>query len=269
MAPNSHMIGGTIYARGSIRAHKLATAYAQGTGAFHQVMPEMRGAPHAFYGVRDDKMLDVFNKVKASGEPWLYVDNGYFTPDPHGFRLYSIEVGAMRYAGPIESTKRGRLRWERLQRPKIKPWRKRGYHVLIALQSPYWYAKHGLDWRAWMGGAEADALTYTGLKPVIRYKPGAPYNGVLRSAQALHKDFSGAAAVITHSSLVSVEAVLAGIPAFADCYSPTRLLGFTDRAQMKNPPRPGNRLEWAHTLAGRQWTLEEIANGEFVNQLSF
>lgn len=259
------MIGGTVYAVGSIRGFKAAQAYSIGTGAYHQRRGIKRDPPHCFYGV-NPRMWGVWQEVQRSGEPWLYIDNGYFK-GKDGERYYSISGNAPRYTGPINPTAYGIDRWNALGR-EIEPWRTGGYYVLLCMQSPFWYERHGIQWKQWEENTAHRIEKASGIPVQVRRKPSSDYGNEGRPPPILlGNDFDGAAAVVSHSSNTATDAIIAGIPAFTLAPFPSRLLGFTSLDQLADPPKPENRLEWAQTLAGQQWSLQEMARGEFIDRI--
>lgn len=264
------MLGGTFYHAGTPRAVKVCNAWREATGARPCLGGIIGNPPHVFYGVKRG-MLSLFNRVTASGQPWLYVDNGYLPRDPGGARYYSIARGTIRYAGPIDPRAHD---WKRLERfdVDLQPWRDRKPGntgtILIILQSEFWYVRHGTTWAKWLDDICARIRQHDDERAIVtRGKPGEKYRGFGGGNDSLEAQLDAADVVISHSSNVATDAVIRGVPAYCEAYHPISLLGFYDLAQIGNPPRSPSRMEWLATLAGQQWSLEEIARGEFRRAL--
>lgn len=152
-------------------------------------------------------------------------------------------------------------RWEKNFAPLMQPWRQRnGGYALIMGQVPNDMSLHGLmPQRLWEDAAIA--LSDMGLDVHFRGHPLAermkipgttPAKGDLEAA--LH----GASLVLTINSNSGVDAVLAGVPTIA---LDNRSMAWPVTAHdIVVPPTP-DRTEWAHAMAWKQFTLEEMASG--------
>jgi hypothetical protein len=81
------------------------------------------------------------------------------------------------------------------------------------------------------------------------------------STQPIEEDLKGAHAIVTFNSNAAVDAVIAGIPAFAmDQGSMAWDVTEHDLARIEQPIRP-DRDQWAAELAYTQWTQDEMARG--------
>jgi hypothetical protein len=108
----------------------------------------------------------------------------------------------------------------------------------------------GLDVPGWIATIEARLRAATDRPILIRPKYSAtPLAGDLRDAWAL----------VTHSSNVAVDAVLAGIPVFVAPTSPAASVGRSD-LDIEHP-RIGDRDAWWTSLMCQQFTLSEMADG--------
>lgn len=150
----------------------------------------------------------------------------------------------------------------------LRPWRNGGEYVLIVGQVPGDAALRGRDLRPWYAEMAKRAAVY-GLP--VRFRPhplgsrrGGPSNipGAETMGGDLAPALAGAAMVITHSSNTAVESLLAGVPTVAvDQGSMTWGVSLPDLPATLNVKRP-SRAEWAHALAWRQFTLDEIETGK-------
>jgi hypothetical protein len=76
-------------------------------------------------------------------------------------------------------------------------------------------------------------------------------------------------AVVVHSSMAGVQAVLEGVPCFAtEADSTASPFGTTDFSLMENPVKPEAREQMAWALAENQWTIEEIKAGKAWRRLN-
>jgi len=67
-------------------------------------------------------------------------------------------------------------------------------------------------------------------------------------------------ALVTHSSNVAVDAVIAGVPVFVEPTSPAAPVGNLDLAKMENPNMP-ERGPWFDSLMAQQFTVDEMRSG--------
>ena len=238
-------------------AHKVLRAFAAGWPGAEVVRVGAAGwaaekrAPAVFYGV-DQSTRGVFRAACSNGRPWLYVDNGYFRGRWAGGPYFRITANRAQHSG-IGSSTGARFSALGLQ---VKPWRRAGTHVLIALQSDAWYHRHGSGPADYRRRLEVALAVVTDRPIVWRDKPLRPGGG-----RPLEPDLDDCWCVVTHTSNVGVDALLAGIPVIAlgDCAAAS--MGGRDLAQLEAPPMPDGREAWARVLADNQWTLDEMAAG--------
>jgi hypothetical protein len=88
----------------------------------------------------------------------------------------------------------------------------------------------------------------------IRHHPS--YQG---NSHTLAVDLAGAALAVTWSSTAAIEAVIEGVPTYA--FNRNAITAPVTRPSFLYKPYYGDRLAWARSLAFRQWTLAELANG--------
>ena len=80
-----------------------------------------------------------------------------------------------------------------------------------------------------------------------------------RNQSTLAEDLAGASLAITWCSTASVEAVIAGVPTYT--LGPGSITAPVTAHSLSDPPYMGDRTTWAHRLAHRQWTLDEMRDG--------
>lgn len=134
----------------------------------------------------------------------------------------------------------------------LEPMRSGGDYVLIAGQVPGDAALAGRNLQSWY---EAQAARDWGLPVLFRPHPLAHKRGPVRPVAGATMDRSplpealrGAARVITFNSNTGVDALVAGVPATCDDAG-SMIHGVMDRET------------WAHALAWKQWSLDEIRSG--------
>lgn len=210
-----------------------------------------RRAPALFYGV-DQSTRGMFALCRERARPFLYLDNGYLRGRWTGGPYFRITANAAQHSGVGESDGRRLAALEF----HVEPWRVAGSHVLVALQSDAWYRRHGYGPADFRSRIEDSIRAVTDRPLVMREKPARPGDG-----RPLAADLDGCWCVVTHTSNVAVEAILAGIPAIvlADCAA--AVMSGRSLDEIENPPMPVGRERWAAVLADNQWTLDEMAAG--------
>lgn len=185
---------------------------------------------------------------RAAGKEVLVMERGYLGDR---FAWTSLAWNGLNNRGTVHVPEDGGHRFSQFH--ELKPENPSGTYILIAGQVPGdaalcgrdlnpWYAEQAArDWRLAVK-FRPHPLAYRragAVKPV----PGAEtINGELSDALA------GAAMVVTFNSNTGVDALMAGKTATAEDEG-SMIWGVTDRES------------WAHRLAWRQWTLDEIRDG--------
>jgi hypothetical protein len=147
----------------------------------------------------------------------------------------------------------------------MKPWKQGGEYVLIMGQVPGDASLQGQNLLPWYQQMAAAAAKQFGLPVKFRPHPVALQkghrqfvSGAIRSAASLEQDLAGAAAVITYNSNSGVDAVINGVPAIvADQGSMAWDVSAHHVGSLVRPARES----WAHQLAWKQWSMEEISSG--------
>ena len=150
---------------------------------------------------------------------------------------------------------------------ELKPWREAGERPLVIGQVSTDAAVYGSDHRAWCEDAVKRAREHYGVEPLFRPHPDdvkrytyfnipttPNHFGTLASA------IDQASTVITYSSNTAVDALIAGRDAVA-MDGGSMAYGVAGK-DIGDPVNRDAREQWAHALAWKQWTLEEIASGE-------
>lgn len=209
----------------------------------------------------------VVDEAKAAGRTFYYADNGYlaaghwqgyFAITRNGYQVDGLADPEFGQAGPE--------RFERLG-IKIKPWRRRGRHILICPPGEAFGKMRGFDDQAWLDDVIEIIKEQSG-RP-IRIRRKAARRRDRRRQKPLVQDLEHAWAVVTHSSKVAIEGVIAGIPAFVTDPCAARAMASADLNRIESPHYPAGRAEWLFNLAAGQWTIHEIAAGLPCERLRF
>lgn len=202
-------------------------------------------------------------RLRQAGHEVLVMERGYV-----GDRFAYTSLGWNGLNGFANFPKREADSGERFSAHggKLLPWKNTGEYVLILGQVPRDASLRGIDllpkYEAW---AQACAKTYK-LPVLFRPHPDLAKKGIrqtLYSAQSSpHKSLAealdGAAMCVTFNSNSSVDSVLAGVPTVA--LDSGSMAWDVCGHSLDEIVRP-DRTVWAHKLAFKQWSMDEIKNG--------
>lgn len=182
-----------------------------------------------------------------SGRPFWHIDNGFWEPgrgrtDRSGY--YRLTYRGMT---PILLPQTLPLREANIA---LQPWRMQGDHVLLAMPGIHFGRAIGIDVERWCADIQPRLRAWTGRRIIVRPRD---------SNRDLAEDLAGAWALVTHSSNVAVDAVIAGIPVFVEPTSPARPVGRLD-LHIEYALTP-DRDHWLRSLASQQFTLAEMQDG--------
>ena len=132
----------------------------------------------------------------------------------------------------------------------VKPWKQAGRYVLLALSSHMNDEYFGVT--GWEGMITQQLRMYTDRKIVVRPKG---------CHDRLQDQLKEAWCVVTHTSMVAVDAVLAGVPVFVTGPSIARPMGLTDLSKIESPVYP-ERRQWMNSLAYAQFDTRDMKAGK-------
>lgn len=207
--------------------------------------PPDDGEPFIVWG-QQFLALDIVPKAYREGRPFFIVDNGFWNPA----RGHTTGTYRITYRG-VSPVLINNAPDDRCQDMRLKPWRTDGRHVLIAYPGPTFGACIGLDMAGWKTEIEPRVRALTDRPVLTREK---------RSPRPLGADLAKAHVLVTHSSNVAVDAVIAGVPVIVAETSPAAPVGSTDLADIETPPMP-EREAWLASLSCQQFTLQDMASG--------
>jgi len=210
-------------------------------------MPPEDENPVACYG----QIWGTENVLKRACDlrrPYWHIDNGFWRPGrglPYGYYRFTYQGMSARFLPDCPPD-----RFERLE-IRLRPWRRHGNHILLALPGLEYGCGIGLDMPYWIEETERALRKATDRTIIVR-----PRN----SKVPLARDLNNCWAVVTHSSNVAVDAVIAGIPVFVSPLSMAAPVGNLDFRDLEYAKRP-ERMEWCRSLAYQQFTVTEMRNG--------
>ena len=204
-------------------------------------------------------------KLKNNQLPWLFCDMPYWgrwnplkeAVNPQGEYFWRICFGDIHVTEIIKDLPR-----DRIQHIDIQPWRKdKGHYILVAPSSIT--VNSYIGQRDWEQQTVAWLRTKTNMPIKVRHKPRK--NGKSGPAYAdvpLSEDLKHAHCVVTSCSMVSVDAIIQGIPVYCHARCPARPVSQTIE-NFGTPFCPDNREDWLATLSWHQYTQKEIESGLF------
>lgn len=154
-------------------------------------------------------------------------------------------------------------RWNRHFGHLLKPWKTEGgKRALLIGKGANDVSLHGADFIAW-AAEQTQQLLAAGYSVRFRGHPDRPIpcpSGAELSTGSLADDLEWASVAVSFNSSTDIEAILAGVPSIiTDIGSLAYPLA---SRSVHDPIVTPDRTEWCHQMAWRQWTLEELRNGD-------
>ena len=206
------------------------------------------------HGFRNELIRE--QQIKA-GRHYLVMERGFFNDrflhTSLGFDGFNGQACFLNHSSPSD-------RWV-ASRTTLKDWCVEGEYYLLIGQIIGDNSCSNVDLKEWYR-----QVVESSDKPILfRPNPRPGYqkyipSGVTLSSGTLEQDMGGAIAVITFSSTVGVDALLAGKPTVA--YDPISMVYdiVPHRIQLTSLIEP-DREQWAYDLAYTQWSKGEIEAG--------
>lgn len=201
--------------------------------------------------------------VERAGGRVIVLENGYCGRDSRGRGLLAVARGQHLGAGDWRP-EADASRWAALG-IELRPWRKKGEHILICLSRGYGSAATAMPER-WPLEIARAVKHFSGRPIVVRPHPETRCNPPVDVGR-LDGDLADAHAVVIWGSNAGTAALIAGVPVFYAL--PTWILAGAACAELGHldkPPLP-DRLPAFVRMAWAQWTLAEIATGEPFDRL--
>lgn len=243
----------------------------------HRLIPEsqyhMPAFPVvAFYGL-NGRLRQLFRDYQSRSIPFVYVDLGYWCRRLAGrFDGYhKVVVSGRHPTRYFQSVRHDDARRLHLERRNIdltpRPWHK-GDAVLVAGMGDKAATYEGYAPGQWEEATIARLRTITDRPVVYRPKPSwataRPIEGSIYSPrdEPLDAVLARCHIVVTHHSNVAVDAILAGVPVYAED-GVARPMGIADLIAVGHPcyPTDHERRQFVDDLTYTQWSVAEIADG--------
>lgn len=200
------------------------------------------------------QMWEVERYVPAAvrnGRPFWLIDNGYYQKSGiYGKGIDGYYEFTYRGLTPILMKDPDYHRFP--ASTALKPWNYNpDGHVLIALPGTSFGKMFGMNMMQWSADIERRVRSFTKKRIKVRQKWGGP---------KLSDDLRGASVVVTHSSHVSIDALVEGIPAIVASTNPAAPVCSTNLADIDKPWMP-DRTHWWASLMCQQYSLEDMKSG--------
>ena len=214
------------------------------------------------------KQQSLIRRQFNSGRHVLVMERGFIPPRMEWCSLTFDGFNGRGKGVPAPDSKRFDKHFSHL----LKPWREDVKNcALVVGQVPNDPALNGLDIYHWVEITCA-RLHHMGYRVIYRphpwvaskiargeIKPFYPKLGEV-STTTLQQDFDRAGIVVTYSSNTGTESVLQGIPTVSlDEGSLAHIMSAQDLHHSLVTP---DRTKWCNDLSYRQWTMEELRNGD-------
>lgn len=241
---------------GKGKAKALLSAFAEGAGGrvVHGAPAALEAGPAAFYGVSKE-LKHIWIQALQERREYYYLDNSYFD-GARGvqFRVTRNALQAFTLLPPARERFAG-------LKVVVQPWRKNGRHIIVCPQSDD-FMRGMCEWPggvvAWQQEVLGSLREHTSRPIVVRHWS----SDKAALGKTLIEDLKDAHALVTHSSAAAVTALLAGVPVFVTGPCAATPLSSGALSEIESPLCPDVRTDWAAGLAGAQWTLEELSNGD-------
>lgn len=217
--------------------------------------------PAAFFGC-SRYTKTILKTCKGRGVDYFYCDNGYLRASKrHADQIYDGYYRVTRNAEQVSSIHPSDGRRFRELDIELKPWRKTGRYILVAMQSSTYFNLRGYKAPELYHDLVYQICKHTDRPIIIRPKPslsagGALLDGVLDDVHA----------VVTVSSNVAIDALIKGIPCITTwpCAGTPLSMSFDDLEDGVY----GDREPLFNSLADNQWTLDEFRSGKCWGDLN-
>ena len=235
------------YALGAqTRSAEVMQAFCNGVGGefYRHAEAEYEGGDIALWGMlRGAKKLRA--KCREAGNNYYAVDHAYIGRE----RFFRVTRNGFQQTEVFDAPKERFLALKDRYQIDLKEWKTGGRYVLLALSSPMNYEY--FDNVGWQGVTTYQIRRHTDRKIIERPKG---------CRERLQDQLAQAWCVVTHASIVAVDAVIAGVPVFMTGPSIARPMGLSDLSRIETPAHP-ERNRWLYSLAWAQFTISEMTKG--------
>lgn len=266
-----------FYASDKPREQELAATFLAGARVHGQTTeqralcasPDVKGATAvAMVGVKSKRLFD---QTVAAGAVPIMLDKGYVRtrrPDARVWEYWRVSVGAHH---PTHTTlMRRKMPSDRIDQLglQVRPWRSRGFTVLIAGSSAKYHTFYGLpDPDVYYRDLVERLRRLTDRQLIYRPKPSFKDAKRIKPAEfstgdeSIDQALEGAWALVTHGSNACYEAAALGIPSIVLGDGIAAPISSRSLDEIDNPLL-GKREQWLSNLAYHQWSEPEMQSGE-------
>lgn len=240
------MIPNVYAAPGENTSPKWCEAFAAGCCGKVRTDMTLADGPVAMFG--SQQLWGLLTAAQKEKRTWYYGDHGYFGKG----RYYRVTRNAYQHDGSgFDSADKFKSFGI-----EIKPWRKTGAHILVCPPGEIFLSLMNQR-KDWLDEVLRTLAKVTDRPVVIRRK-----HARRNRRRPLGLDLENCWALVTFMSNTSVDAILAGVPAFVLGPCAARSMGNVDLSKIENPVLSEGREQWAYNLAANQWTLDEMRANE-------
>ncbi|MFO7971577.1 MAG: hypothetical protein R6U40_07485 [Desulfobacterales bacterium] len=250
-------------------AGKPATAFISGLkrhGLTAEWLHQTRYKPCDLAVIWGVRFPHIIQGQKECGGDYLVIERGYFRD-----RMAYCSLGFNGLNGRAEFLAKDMppKRWFH-HGVKIEKWKTGGDYILLMGQVEGDQSLNGKNIRHWYERVMTRVKELTDMPVYYRPHPQSRrFVGRLRCAgyktDSLEESLSGAMCAITYNSNSGVDAVLNGVPVIA--MDRGSMAWDVAQHEITMDMYLPDRMQWLFDLAYKQWTLEEIANGEAWDHL--
>lgn len=248
--------------------HQVAHAYAMKSGLGRiGVRAEIVSRPYeaavspivACWGWRNGKQL------QSAGKQVLVMERGYLGDR---FSWTSLGWNGLNRRALMPELDDGGARFRRYHGNLLGDRDGKGDYVLLIGQVPGDAALNGKDLAPWyrdtLHKSEHIYQLPVRFRPHPRARAGAYPKEIRQHNGELSEAIAGARAVVTYNSNTAVEAVIAGKSAVA---MDEGSMAWDVTSHLLGSDYSGDRMNWAHRLAWKQWQLKEIEDGSALSHV--
>lgn len=211
----------------------------------------------------------IIHWCEENNRDFYFVETGYLGNYPSANNRTGRKVFHRIVYNNMQHTKIWNVPGDRLKalvqfQPELqyRGWRKPGRNILLVLNTEKPFKFYGIDRQQWIDQTIATIKAHTDRPIIIREKGGRQERTSDDNTiyDAFNQDIH---AVVCFNSIAAVEAVAAGIPAFALAPTAADPVVSKDLTQIENPYKPSTSLiaQWMRSLAYGQFSLDEIITG--------
>lgn len=207
--------------------------------------------------------------AEQAGRDYYFMETGYLgnyrsARNETGRKIYHrLEKNAMQQRRFLDVPYD---RWEDLCRfnPDLtyRGWRKPGSNILLIMNTEKPFEFYGVDKDTWVKNTINTIRAHTDRPIIIREKSGRAERTTTDNIyDALNNDIW---ALVTFNSIAAIEAIQAGIPAFALAPTAAAPVASKDLSQIETPLKPDQDiiLKWLASVAYGQFSIDELVRGQ-------